>query len=117
MNQDTEKLSNALAGLVATMTEIINEKLRTIGDVQEQGIARKTIEPFLTKLELAEHLGVTGRTVDNWMKKGYIPYYRIGRNIRIKLSVVEAHWDTHYRINRAGWGRGPLKARRQLQGG
>jgi excisionase family DNA binding protein len=117
MNEDTEKLSNAVTGLVLAITEIINEKLRTITDAPEQGIARKTIEPFLTKLQLAEHLGVTARTVDNWMKKGYIPYYRIGRNIKFKLGVVEAHWDTHYRISRAGWGRGPIKARRQLQGG
>ena len=111
---DTRKLSGAVSALVVTIAEIINEKLRVSGEVQEQKIARTMIEPLLKKKELAEHLGVSGRTVDNWISKGYLPYYRLGRNVRFKLSDVESCWNQHYRVVGGGWGRGPNRARRGI---
>lgn len=47
-------------------------------------------EPYITKNEVARRLGKTLRTVDNWMKRGILPYYKIGRSVVFKWSDVEA---------------------------
>lgn len=41
------------------------------------------------KKETAAHLKISLRTLNEWMKKGFIPYIRIGRGLRFKLSEVD----------------------------
>jgi excisionase family DNA binding protein len=48
-------------------------------------------EPFVSKPEVARRLGKTLRTVDNWMRRGFLPYYKIGRSVSFKWSEVAAH--------------------------
>jgi excisionase family DNA binding protein len=47
------------------------------------------IERWVGKKEMAEHFKISVRTTDNWMKRGLLPYIRIGKNVRFKLSDVE----------------------------
>jgi len=47
-------------------------------------------EQFLTKAEVAAWLRKDIRTISNWMRRGWIPYYKIGRAVRFKESEVEA---------------------------
>jgi excisionase family DNA binding protein len=48
-------------------------------------------EPFVTKRAVAEHLAMTPRDVDGWMKDGSIPFYKVGsKSVRFRLSEVEA---------------------------
>jgi len=51
-------------------------------------------EGHLNKAQAAEVLRVTKRTVDNWMRRGFIPYYRIGRMISFRredlLKAIES---------------------------
>jgi excisionase family DNA binding protein len=57
-------------------------------------------ETYATKKEMAAHLRVTERTVENWMVKG-LPYYRLGsRRTRFKLSEVDAWLADKCRIGR-----------------
>jgi predicted DNA-binding transcriptional regulator AlpA len=35
-------------------------------------------------------LGKQVRTVDNWMKRGILPYYKIGKSVAFKWSEIEA---------------------------
>ena len=43
-----------------------------------------------TKQEIAVHFGVTTRTIDDWMKSGLLPYWKIGRLVRFDLPAVQA---------------------------
>jgi len=57
-------------------------------------------EPFINKEEIARRLGKTLRTVDNWMKRGILPYFKIGRSVVFKWSDVEAHLSQTCRVAR-----------------
>ncbi len=39
--------------------------------------------------EIAEHLGVSKDTIRNWIKKDVIPYYRIGKQYKFRISEVD----------------------------
>ena len=47
-------------------------------------------EPFIDKPEVARRLNKEVRTIDNWMKRGILPYYKISRSVSFKWSEVEA---------------------------
>jgi excisionase family DNA binding protein len=40
--------------------------------------------------EIAKHLGVSKDTIRNWIKKDAIPYKKIGRQYKFKISEVDA---------------------------
>lgn len=40
--------------------------------------------------EVAQHLGVSKDTVRAWIKKNSIPYYKIGRQYKFKISEVDS---------------------------
>ena len=44
--------------------------------------------------EIAEHLGVSKDTIRNWIKKGVIPYRRIGKQYKFRVSEVDAWVDS-----------------------
>jgi excisionase family DNA binding protein len=44
---------------------------------------------YLHKDELAIHLKVSKRTVDNWMKRHVIPYIKVGRTILFRPADVD----------------------------
>lgn len=57
-------------------------------------------EGFIGKPEVAKRLNKTLRTVDNWMQRGLIPYFKIGRSVSFKWSDVEAHLAQTCRVCR-----------------
>jgi excisionase family DNA binding protein len=59
------------------------------------------VEPFITKPEVARRLGKQVRTVDNWMQRGLLPYYKIGRSVSFKWSEVERHLKAVCHVNGA----------------
>jgi excisionase family DNA binding protein len=44
---------------------------------------------FLKKHQVAEWLQVTTRTVDDYMKRGLLPFYKLGRTVRFNQQDVE----------------------------
>ena len=44
--------------------------------------------------EIAKHLGVSKDTIRNWIKKGVIPYRRIGKQYKFRISEVDAWVDS-----------------------
>ena len=40
--------------------------------------------------EISKHLGVSKDTIRGWIKKETIPYYKIGRQYKFKVSEVDA---------------------------
>ena len=59
---------------------------------------------LLTKSEVAQFLGVTERTVENFCRRG-LPFYRLGpRRNRYDLAAVRAWLDRTCRITRVEGG-------------
>lgn len=48
------------------------------------------LEKWSSLEEIAEHLGISKDTIRNWIKKGVIPYRRIGKQYKFKISEVDA---------------------------
>ena len=59
-------------------------------------------EDYIKKPVVAKRLNKTVRTVDNWMKRGLLPYYKIGRSVEFKWSEVDAHLKATCRVSRRG---------------
>jgi excisionase family DNA binding protein len=67
-----------------------------------------TPEGFIGKPEVALLLNKTVRTVDNWMARRIVPYYKMGRCVRFRWSEIEAHLQANHRVNSI-----PMAARRR----
>jgi excisionase family DNA binding protein len=48
------------------------------------------IERWYNLEEIASHLGVSKDTIRSYIKKGTIPFYKVGRQYKFKLSEVDA---------------------------
>jgi excisionase family DNA binding protein len=64
--------------------------------------AEASFEPHISKPETARRLNCGLRTLDAWMKRGLIPYYKIGRHVSFVWSEVQEHLRNNCRINRGG---------------
>jgi len=57
---------------------------------------------YLTKDEVAVMLGVSRRTVDNFMRRGWLVYHKIGRTVRFRKHDVDQHLNETARVCRRG---------------
>jgi excisionase family DNA binding protein len=99
MNNETEiqRLSDAVAAIASTISEIINTKLKmaiempntTDAVTGRQSLVQGATEGWVGLTEVMQHLKVCRRTVNTWMKKGWLPCIRIGRSVRFKLSQAD----------------------------
>lgn len=48
------------------------------------------VERWLSLEEIAKHVGCSKDTIRAWIKKGTIPYYKVGRMYKLKISEVDA---------------------------
>jgi excisionase family DNA binding protein len=53
---------------------------------------------LLTKRELAPKLKIAPRTLDLWMRKGRIPFLKVGKSVRFRWEDVLTKL-TAYRVN------------------
>lgn len=67
---------------------------------QNQSIGAQQPEPYIDKAEVARRLRKQVRTIDNWMRDGKIPYFKIGRSVNFKWSDVESHLAANFRVCR-----------------
>lgn len=49
-----------------------------------------TVERWQSLEEIAGHLGVSKDTIRIWIKKETIPYHKIGRQYKFRISEVDA---------------------------
>jgi excisionase family DNA binding protein len=62
-------------------------------------------ENFIGKTEVARRLNRSLKTVSNWMRRGILPYYKLGHRVSFRWSEVEAHIQANYlRAGRQIWG-------------
>ena len=59
------------------------------------------VEPYIKKREVARRLERTPRTVENMMRDGKIPFYRIGNRVLFRWSEVQNHLTETCRICRS----------------
>ncbi|MBV9008593.1 MAG: helix-turn-helix domain-containing protein [Verrucomicrobia bacterium] len=63
-----------------------------------QSAIQRASDGLDTKRELAARLRKSSRTIDYWMKKGRLPYMKVGKSILFRWSdVLEAL--SKYRVN------------------
>lgn len=59
---------------------------------------------FLTKRQIAKLLQVTTRTIDDYMKKGILPFYKWSRIVRFRWDEVQASLAQNCRVARRALG-------------
>ena len=69
-----------------------------ITQIDDEAGTDRAIQGLLKKRELAERLAISKRTLDVWMSMGRIPYLKVGRSVRFRLSDVLAKLNT-FRVN------------------
>ena len=75
----------------------------SMNDGVGNGMAEASLsEPFIGKPEVARRLGKTVRTVDNWMRRGMLPYYKCGRTVAFRWSDVQGFMREQFRVCRRG---------------
>lgn len=60
----------------------------------------KNGDEWLSSAEAARYLGVTTRTIQNWIAKGILPVSHPGRKLRFKRSELDAFLE-RYTLNSA----------------
>jgi excisionase family DNA binding protein len=71
---------------------------KVINDKAARQSIDQSSDSLLTKKELAPHLGVGPRTVSEWMRKGRVPFLKIGKTVRFRLADVLEKLNA-YRVN------------------
>ena len=84
------------------MPESPNGKAMTYLE-QQNSTAESQVEPFIDKKETAKRLDCGVRTLDNWMRLGLVPYYKISRKVCFKWSEVAAALKEKCHVNRGGF--------------
>jgi excisionase family DNA binding protein len=54
---------------------------------------------YLAKPQVCAMLGITQRTLEGWMQRGLVPYYKIGRWVRFSEADIHGHLRK-YRVER-----------------
>lgn len=57
-------------------------------DIKE--VIMDTVERWMSLEEISNHLGVSKDTIRIWIKKETIPFHKIGRQYKFRVSEVDA---------------------------
>ena len=57
---------------------------------------------YLTKAEVAIRLRKTIRTIDSWMARGILPYFKIGHSVSFDWEDCQRHLAEHFRVSSFG---------------
>jgi len=61
-----------------------------------------SVEGYITKNEVARRLKKSVRTVENWQRRGIIPFVKAGHSALFNWPVVQRHLDSRYGVNAHG---------------
>lgn len=69
--------------------EEFNTKMAAmVQEAVKNGMRNQSQFQLLTVEELMEILKVTKMSIHNWRKEGWLPYYKLGSNVRFNLEEV-----------------------------
>jgi transcriptional regulator with XRE-family HTH domain len=71
--------------------------------VREALAGAVAVEGLINKAEAARRLSCGLRTLDTWMRRGIVPYYKISKKVAFKWSEIEAVLERNCHVNRGGW--------------
>ena len=57
-------------------------------------------EAMLTKKELASRLKISVRTLENWQRRGVVPFVKVGKIVLFHWPDVVAHLKNHFQVCR-----------------
>ena len=86
------------------MIQLTQDNLRELANMSGQGGGSRNVPPsrmddeLLTKAEIAKRLKKDQTTIDNWMRRGILPYYKLGRTVAFRWSDVLRHFEAHFRV-------------------
>jgi hypothetical protein len=60
-------------------------------------------EPFINKKETARRLSCGMRTLDTWMRRGIVPFYKVSKRVMFRWSEVQTVLERNCRVDRGGW--------------
>jgi excisionase family DNA binding protein len=72
--------------------------LITTSDTQGQPPTPSADEIILDKPGIARRLNKSVRTVDDWMKRGHLPYIKVGRSVLFRWGAVLEKLEA-FRVN------------------
>ena len=85
------------------MSAVVNQNVAVTVTARRTGAMAERLAPeYLTKQQVAQRLNVSARTVDNLMKRGLLPYHKLGRLVRFLPADVDAHLGKVCRVCGAG---------------
>lgn len=107
MNSSPEhqRLAETLTQLVEAIGSLVGKKIeesvKKTAPAASPQRAYEVINPerVLNKQEMAEYLGVSLRTVDNWIHRGQLPHWRIGKCVRFRLGDVVGLLNERNRVS------------------
>ena len=56
---------------------------------------------YLDKNEVAKLFGITRRTLEEWMKRRFVPFYKIGRTVRFDRGAIHSHLESSCKVGGA----------------
>jgi excisionase family DNA binding protein len=62
--------------------------------------AKADPDEMLTKKELAVRLKMTVRTVENWQRRGVLPFVKVGKIVLFHWPDVVSHLKSNFRVCR-----------------
>ena len=68
------------------------------GATVKPGSQGRDFEPFIDRREVERRLRVGSRQISEWMRRGFLPHYRMDRAVLFKWSEIERHLDEHFRV-------------------
>jgi len=54
---------------------------------------------LMSEDEVAEHFSICRRQLYNWRMSGYVPYLKIGKSVRFRLTDIEEMIERHLKQN------------------
>ena len=70
-------------------------------------------DPLITKRQLADLVGTTERTIDNWRRDFDLPCLKVGHTVKFRYGQVVRHLEKLARENRAKAPKRPAQKRRK----
>jgi hypothetical protein len=62
-----------------------------------------TAEPFINKAETARRLSCGVRTLEAWMQRGILPYYKVSKRVMFRWSEVQAVLERNCKVDLGAW--------------
>ncbi len=97
-NERLMKFLQATAEQQAAIDRILDGRVESARPTAAEAAVMAAPEPFITKAETARRMEKDLRTITTWMRKGLLPYYKIGRTVAFKWSEVEKHLAATCRV-------------------